>query len=107
LQATLKQYPSIVQFPNWELIVGDAFAGQQLRMARIEQMHKRASADKTKKAPAKAETAATEKVPKTPAPSASPKVTANSSAALRQKAESALKARGDRGALEAFMESIV
>ena len=106
LQATLKQYPTIVQFPNWELIVGDAFAGQQLRMARVEQMQKRASADKTKKAPAKAE-AATGKVPKAPTPSASPKVSASSSAALRQKADSALKARGDRNALEAFMESIV
>ena len=106
LQATLQQYPSIVQFPNWELIVGDAFAGQQLRMARVEQMQKRASADKTKKAPAKAE-AATGKVPKAPTPSASPKVSASSSAALRQKADSALKARGDRSALEAFMESIV
>lgn len=106
LQATLKQYPSIVSFPNWELIVGDAFAGQQLRMARVEQMQKRASADKTKKAPAKAE-AATGKIPKTPSPSASPKVSSSSSAALRQKADTALKARGDRNALEAFMESIV
>jgi hypothetical protein len=103
LQATLKQYPSIVSFPNWELIVGDAFAGQQLRMARVEQMQKRASADKTKKAPAK-EAAA---MPKTPTPNASPKVSANSSAALRQKADTVLKARGDRNALEAFMESIV
>lgn len=106
LQATLKQYPSIVSFPNWELIVGDAFAGQQLRMARVEQMQKRASADKTKKAPAKAE-AATGKIPKTPSPSASPKVSSSSSAALRQRADTALKARGDRNALEAFMESIV
>ena len=106
LQATLKQYPSIVSFPNWELIVGDAFAGQQLRMARVEQMQKRASADKTKKAPA-TKAAATDKVPKTPTPSASPKVSASSSAALRQKADTALKARGDRNALEAFMESIV
>ncbi|MFZ9683734.1 MAG: hypothetical protein ACO3DQ_11150, partial [Cephaloticoccus sp.] len=106
IQATLKQYPTIVQFPNWELIVGDAFAGQQLRMARVEQMQKRASADKTKKPPAKAE-AATGKVPKAPTPSASAKVSASSSAALRQKADSALKARGDRNALEAFMESIV
>lgn len=107
LQATLKQYPTIVQFPNWELIVGDAFAGQQLRMARVEQMQKRASADKTKKAPATKAAAATDKVPKTPTPSASPKVSASSSAALRQKADTALKARGDRNALEAFMESIV
>lgn len=106
LQATLKQYPTIVSFPNWELIVGDAFAGQQLRMARVEQMQKRASADKTKKAPA-TKAAATDKVPKTPTPSASPKVSASSSAALRQKADTALKARGDRNALEAFMESIV
>ena len=106
LQATLKQYPTITQFPNWELIVGDAFAGQQLRMTRVEQMQKRASADKTKKAPAKAE-AATGKVPKAPTPSASPNVSSSSSAALRQKAESVLKARGDRNALEAFMESIV
>jgi hypothetical protein len=106
LQATLKQYPTITQFPNWELIVGDAFAGQQLRMTRVEQMQKRASNDKTKKAPAKAE-AATGKVPKAPTPSASPKVSSSSSAALRQKAESVLKARGDRNALEAFMESIM
>jgi hypothetical protein len=106
LQATLKQYPSIVSFPNWELIVGDAFAGQQLRMARVEQMQKRASNDKTKKAPAK-EAAATDKVPKTPTPSASPKVSSSSSAALRQKADTVLKARGDRDALEAFMEAIV
>ena len=106
LQATLKQYPTIVSFPNWELIVGDAFAGQQLRMARVEQMQKRASADKTKKAPA-TKAAATDKVPKTPTPSASPKVSASSSAALRQKADTVLKARGDRNALEAFMESIV
>jgi hypothetical protein len=69
-------------------------------------MQKRASADKTKKAPA-TKAAATDKVPKTPTPSASPKVSANSSAALRQKADTALKARGDRNALEAFMESIV
>lgn len=106
LQATLKQYPSIVQFPNWELIVGDAFAGQQLRMARIEQMQKkRASADPAKKAPAQADTA--EKLPKAPKPSASPKVSATSSAALRQKANAVLKAGGDRDALAAFMESIV
>lgn len=105
LQATLKQYPTIVQFPNWELIVGDAFAGQQLRMARVEQMQKRASADKTKKAPATAETA---KMPKSPTPSASPKVSASSSAALRQKAETALKAGGtNRDALEAFLADIV
>lgn len=106
LQATLKQYPSIVQFPNWELIVGDAFEGQRLRMARIEQMQKRASAGQTKKAPAK--TAEAAKVPKAPVPNASPKVTNNSSAALRHKADAALKAKGDnRDALAAFMEEIV
>lgn len=105
LQATLQQYPSIVQFPNWELIVGDAFAGQQLRMARVEQMQKkRTSADQIKKAPAKEPAG---KVPKTPTPSASPKVNVNSSAALRQKADAALKARGDRDVLTAFVESIV
>lgn len=105
LQATLQQYPTIVQFPNWELIVGDAFAGQQLRMARVEQMQKkRASADATKKAPAKE---AAGKVPKTPTPSASPKVSSSSSAAMRQRADAALKAGGDRDALTAFVESIV
>lgn len=107
LQAAVKQYPAITQYPNWELIVGDAFAGQQLRLARLEQMQKkRASADKTKKAPAKPEAAET-KVPKTPTPNASPKVNPNSGTALRQKADAVLKARGDRNALEAFMEALV
>jgi hypothetical protein len=106
MKSALQQYPTLMSYPNMELILGDAFAGQQLRMARAEQMQKRASADKTKKAPA-TKAAATDKVPKTPTPSASPKVSASSSAALRQKADTALKARGDRNALEAFMESIV
>ena len=106
MKSALQQYPTLMSYPNMELILGDAFAGQQLRMARAEQMQKRASADKTKKAPA-TKAAATDKVPKTPTPSASPKVSGNSSAALRQKADTALKARGDRSALEAFMESIV
>ena len=104
MQATLQQYPHLVSYPNMELIIGDAFAGQTLRRKRIEQMEKRTSADR--KAPA-TKAAATDKVPKTPTPSASPKVSASSSAALRQKADTALKARGDRNALEAFMESIV
>jgi len=104
MQATLKQYPHLMSYPNMELIIGDAFAGQNLRRKRIEQLEKRATADR--KAPA-TKAAATDKVPKTPTPSASPKVSSSSSAALRQKADSVLKARGDRSALEAFMESIV
>lgn len=104
LQAALRQYPSIAQFPNMELIIGDAFAGQQLRLARLQQQQKkRAAAEPTKKAPAKTD----DKVPKAPSPNASPKVSASSSASLRQKAGAALKARGDADALSAFMESIV
>ena len=85
--------------------MGDAFEGQRLRMARVEQMQKRASAGKSSK-PAPAKTAGTDRIPNTPNPSASPKVS-SPGASLRQKAEAALKGRGDRGALEAFMEAIV
>jgi hypothetical protein len=105
LTATLKQYPFITKIPGWELVVGDAFEGQRLRMARVEQMQKRASAGKSSK-PAPAKTAGTDRIPNTPNPSASPKVS-SPGASLRQKAEAALKGRGDRGALEAFMEAIV
>lgn len=102
LQATLKQYPQLVSFPNWELIVGDAFEGQRLRLARIEQAQKRASTDKPKKSPAQ-----DEKVHKVPTPSAAPKVSNSSGANLRHKAAAALKAKGDRGAIEAFVEELV
>ena len=105
LTATLKQYPFITRIPGWELVVGDAFEGQRLRMARVEQMQKRASAGKSSK-PAPAKTAASDRIPNTPNPSASPKVS-SPGASLRQKAEAALKGRGDRGALEAFMEALV
>lgn len=105
LAATLKQYPFITKIPGWELVVGDAFEGQRLRMARVEQMQKRASAGKSSK-PAPAKTAGSDRIPNTPNPSASPKVS-SPGASLRQKAEAALKGRGDRGALEAFMEAIV
>lgn len=104
LQATVKQFPWIVKIPQWELIVGDALKGQELRMARYEQMQKRASAKPSDKSPAKAE-AATVKVP-TPKPNASPKVS-SSSAVMRQKADAALKAGGNRDALEAFMADLV
>lgn len=107
LAATLKQYPFITRIPGWELVVGDAFEGQRLRMARVEQMQKRASAGKSSKA-APAKTAGSEdRIPNTPNPSASRKVSSSSGASLRQKAEAALKAPGDRNALEAFMEALV
>lgn len=103
LQAAVKAYPAITQYPNWELIVGDAFVGQRLRLARLEQAQKRASGEQAKKAPAKA--AAPAKAPGRP--SASPKVSGSSSAALRQKAEAVLKGGGDAEAITDLLEAIV
>lgn len=106
LQATLKQYPFITKIPGWELVVGDAFEGQRLRQARIDQMQKRSSTSKSPSAKAPAKTAPVAKAPAKP--SASPKVPA-SNTALRQKAEAVFKARGEarNDALEQFMESLV
>ena len=106
MQATLKQYPFLTRIPGWELVIGDAFEGQRLRAARIEQLNKRSAAGKSSESSDKAEAAGTTRVPKTPAPSSSPKVS-SSKAALRSKTEAFFKAPGRRESLEALMEEIV
>jgi len=104
LQATLKQYPYLAKMPNVELVIGDAFEGQRLRLARLEQLQKRKVAPKPASVPAKAAAAV-----KAPAkPSASPKV-AGSETAMRHKADAVFKADGEArtDAIEQLMESIV
>ena len=104
LQATLKQYPFLAKMPNLELVIGDAFEGQRLRMTRLEQLSKRKAASKSPNSTVK--TAATAKAPARP--STSPKVSAPETA-LRHKADAVFKAQGDarNTALEQLMESIV
>jgi hypothetical protein len=101
LDATLKQYPWITRIPTWELVVGDAFVGQQMRLAKLEQQQRKQSST-AKKSPAPAA-----KVPKTtPSPGARPKVS-GSEAALRQKAERVFKSPGNSEALTDYLEALV
>lgn len=102
LDATLKQYPWITRIPTWELVVGDAFVGQQMRLAKLEQMQRKQSSSKATKSPAPAAA----KVMKTPSPGARPKVS-GSEAALRQKAERVFKSGGNPEALTDYLEAIV
>ena len=101
LDATLKQYPWITRIPTWELVVGDAFVGQQMRMAKLEQMQRKQSSSKATKSPAPAA-----KVMKTPSPGARPKVS-GSEAALRHKADAVFKSGGNADALTAYLEALV
>lgn len=102
LDATLKQYPWITRIPTWELVVGDAFVGQQMRLAKLEQMQRKQSSSKATKSPAPAAA----KVMKTPSPGARPKVS-GSEAALRQKAERVFKSPGNAEALTDYLEALV
>ena len=101
LEATLKQYPWITRIPAWELVVGDAFVGQQMRMAKLEQMQRKQNSGKASKSPA-----ANDKVMKTPSPGARPKVS-GSETALRQKAERVFKSGGSADALTDYLEALV
>ena len=101
LDATLKQYPWITRIPTWELVVGDAFVGQQMRLAKLEQQQRKLSSSKATKSPAPAA-----KVMKTPSPGARPKVS-GSEAALRQKAAAVFKSPGNADALADYLEAIV
>jgi hypothetical protein len=101
LDATLKQYPWITRIPTWELVVGDAFVGQQMRMAKLEQQQRKLSSSKASKSPASAA-----KVMKTPSPGARPKVS-GSEAALRQKAAAVFKSGGNADALTDYLEALV
>lgn len=103
LDATVKEYPWITRIPTWELVVGDAFVGQQMRMARIEQMQRKQGSGKANKSPAAAEA----KVHKTPAPAARPKVSGSSEAALRQRAADVFKSGGRTEAIESYVEALV
>ena len=104
LDATVKEYPWITRIPTWELVVGDAFVGQQMRMARIEQMQRKQGSGKANKSPAAAEA----KVHKTPAPAARPKVSSSSeAAALRQRAADVFKSGGRTEAIESYVEALV
>jgi hypothetical protein len=102
LDASLKQYPWITRIPTWELVLGDAFVGQSMRMAKLEQMQRKQSSSKASKSPAPAAS----KVMKTPSPGARPKVS-GSEAALRQKAERVFKSGGNADALADYLEAIV
>ena len=101
LDATLKQYPWITRIPTWELVVGDAFVGQQMRLAKIEQQQRKLGSSKATTSPA-----AAAKVPKTPSPAARPKVS-GSEAALRHKADAVFKSGGNADALTAYLEALV
>jgi len=101
LDASLKAYPWLTRFPGYELIIGDAFVGQNMREARLKQQQRKQSSSKATKSPA-----AAAKVPKTPSPAASPKVS-GSEAALRRKAEAVFKSGGNPEALTDYLEAIV
>ena len=101
LDATLKQYPWITRIPAWEMVIGDAFVGQNMRVAKLEQMQRKQSSSKASKSSAPAA-----KVMKTPSPGARPKVS-GSEAALRQKAERVFKSGGNADALADYLEAIV
>ena len=101
LDASLKAYPWLTRFPGYELIIGDAFVGESMRRAKIEQQQRKLSSSKAKKSPAPAA-----KVMKTPSPGARPKVS-GSEAALRQKAERVFKSGGNPEALTDYLEAIV
>ena len=104
LDAAVKEYPWITRIPTWELVVGDAFVGQQMRMARIEQLQRKQGSGKANKSPAAAEA----KVHKTPAPAARPKVSSSSeAAALRQRAADVFKSGGRTEAIESYVEALV
>lgn len=101
LDASIKAYPWLTRFPGYELIVGDAFVGQNMREAKLAQQQRKQSASQAKKSPA-----AATKVPKTPSPVARPKVS-GSEASLRQKAERVFKSPGNADALTDYLEAIV
>jgi len=101
LDASLKAYPWLTRFPGYELIIGDAFVGESMRRAKIEQQQRKLSSSKAKKSPAPAA-----KVMKTPSPGARPKVS-GSEASLRQKAERVFKSGGYAEALTDYLEAIV
>ena len=101
LDASIKAYPWLTRFPGYELIVGDAFVGQNMREAKLAQQQRKQSASQAKKSPA-----AAAKVMKTPSPGARPKVS-GSEAALRQKAERVFKSGGNAEALTDYLEAIV
>lgn len=101
LDATLKQYPFITRIPTWELVVGDAFVGQQMRLAKLEQQQRKAAAPKAKKP-----LATTVRGLKTPAPVGRPKV-GSSEAVLRQKAEAVFKSGGSTEAIADYLEQLV
>ena len=101
LDASLKAYPWLTRFPGYELIIGDAFVGQNMREARLKQQQRKQSSSKATKSPA-----AAAKVPKTPSPAASPKVS-GSEAALRRKAEAVFKSGGNAEALTDYLETLV
>jgi hypothetical protein len=101
LDASLKAYPWLTRFPGYELIVGDAFVGQNMREAKEQQQQRKLSGAKAAKSPAP-----TAKVMKTPSPGARPKVS-GSEAALRQKAERVFKSGGNADALTDYLEAIV
>jgi len=101
LDASLKAYPWLTRFPGYELIVGDAFVGQNMREAKFEQMQRKQSSSKATKSPAPAA-----KVMKTPSPGARPKVS-GSEAALRHKADAVFKSGGNADALTAYLEALV
>lgn len=101
LDASLKAYPWLTRFPGYELIIGDAFVGQNMREARLKQQQRKQSSSKATKSPA-----AAAKVPKTPSPAASPKVS-GSEAALRRKAEAVFKSGGNAEALTDYLEALV
>lgn len=102
LEATVKQYPFITRIPAWELVVGDAFVGQSMRLAKAEAMQQRkASSPKEKADPA------AEKVAKSPTPTARPKVDGGAEARLRQKSEKLFKSGGNPEALEEYLEEVV
>ena len=102
LDASLKAYPWLTRFPGYELIVGDAFVGQNMREAREQQQQRKLSGTKASKSPAPAAA----KVMKTPSPGARPKVS-GSEAALRHKAAAVFKSPGNADALADYLEAIV
>lgn len=101
LDASIKAYPWLTRFPGYELIVGDAFVGQNMREAKLAQQQRKQSASQAKKSPA-----AAAKVMKTPSPGARPKVS-GSETALRQKAERVFKSPGNAEALTDYLEALV
>lgn len=103
LDASVAEYPSLMRVPTLELWIGDALVGQQMRLAKFEQMQRKQSEDKAKKSSAAKEV---ERIPKSPTPSASPKVSGKSES-LSRKAAAVFKSPGSTEALESYMEELV